>query len=90
MKDKRKDQYDDMPLTNHAIERLKSRHIPPALITEAIESGHRTILPDRKAYEFRLKNILGMRGKNLIVVQGFDGKIVTCYLEKIPQRATHK
>lgn len=86
MKGKKNDPYNDMPLTHHAVERMKVRHIPPALISEAIEKGKRTTLVDREAYEYKLKNILGMRGKNLIVIQGFDGKILTCYLEKIPQR----
>lgn len=90
MKDKKRGKYDDMPLTHHAIERLKARHIHPALISEAIEKGKKTTLVDREAYEYKLKNILGMRGRNLIVIQGFDGAILTCYLEKIPQRATHK
>lgn len=84
------DDYEDMPLTSHAIERSKARHIPPALIAEAIERGHRKIIVDREAYEFKLKNILGMRGRNLIVIQGFDGAILTTYLEKIPQRSAHK
>ena len=85
-----KDEYDDMPWTIHSTERAKARHIPPALIVEAIERGHKTVNVDREAYEYKLKNILGMRGTNLIVIQGFDGRILTCYLEKIPQRATNK
>lgn len=70
-------------LTTHAELRRLQRKIPESLIAEAVEHGKRTVILDRQAYQYRLKNILGLRGTNLIVIQGFDGSIITSYVEKI-------
>lgn len=72
----------DLSLTQHAIERMKTREIPQAMIENAIANGKRIILPDRNAYRYELKNVLGIRGKKLIVIQGFNGCVLTSYIEK--------
>ena len=73
-------------LTKHAVYRMKQRHIPESLIYEAIARGRKVFLPDRNAVEHRMKNILGIRGANLVVVTGNDGAILTSYVEKVPRR----
>lgn len=72
--------------TGHALSRLRQRKIPVALIDETIRRGRKTTLVDRKANEYRLKNVLGLRGVNLVVIQGFDGSVLTSYIEKIPRK----
>lgn len=72
----------EISLTHHAIERMNTRKIPPAMIEYAINNGKRIILPDRNAYQYELNNVLGVRGKKLIVIQGFNGCILTSYIEK--------
>lgn len=52
------------------------------MVLHAIEKGRRVILPDRQAYRYEVNNVLGMRGKHLVVIQGFNGKIITSYIEK--------
>lgn len=69
-------------LTRHAEERMNQRKIPKALIQEALTNGKRVLLPFRQAYQYELKNVLGMRGKTLVVVQAFNGCILTSYLVK--------
>ena len=69
-------------LTRHAEERMNQRKIPQALILEALTNGKRVLLPFRQAYQYELKNVLGMRGKTLVVVQAFNGSILTSYLVK--------
>lgn len=69
-------------LTTHALQRMKQRGIPRVLIDEAIKRGRRVILYDRKMIEYTLKNVLGLRGVNLVVLQGMDGAIVTSYATK--------
>lgn len=73
-------------LTNHAHDRLCGRNIPEALIDETIEKGKRCINLTRNAYEYRLKNVLGLKGQNLVVIQGFNGAILTSYVERIPKK----
>lgn len=73
---------DNVTLTRHATERMNQRKIPPALIQEAITNGKRVLLPFRQAYQYELKNVLGMRGKTLVVVQAFNGSVLTSYLAK--------
>ena len=72
----------DIQLTQHAKERMNTRKIPQAMIEDAIANGKRIILPDRNAYQYELKNVLGIRGKKLIVIQGFNGCILTSYIER--------
>lgn len=72
-------------MTGHALKRIRQRGIPASLIDETIKLGHKITLVDRKAYEYTLKNILGLRGVNLKVIQGFDGAVLTSYIERIPQ-----
>lgn len=69
-------------VTTHAAERMSKRSIPPEMVLHAIENGRRVVLPDRQAYRYELNNVLGMRGKHLVVIQGFNGKIITSYIEK--------
>ncbi len=73
-------------LTSHAVHRMKQRKIPASLVAETIRRGKRTILADRKAYEYTQKNILNLRGVNLKVIQGFDGVVITSYIEKVPRK----
>jgi hypothetical protein len=73
-------------LTNHARERLCGRNIPEALIDETIKNGTRCINLSRNAYEYRLKNVLGLKGQNLVVLQSFNGAILTSYVERIPRK----
>ena len=74
-------------LTKHAALRLKQRKIPEALIQEAKERGHRTILVSRNSVEYKLKNVLGVKGLNLIVIATPDnGAVITSYVEKVTQR----
>lgn len=73
-------------LTSHVVHRMKKRKIPASLIAETIRRGKKTILVDRKAYEYTLKNVLDLRGVNLKVIQGFDGAVITSYIEKIPRK----
>lgn len=72
----------DVKLTRHAKERMNTRKIPQAMIEDAIANGKRIILPDRNAYQYELKNVLGIRGRKLIVIQGFNGCILTSYIER--------
>lgn len=72
----------DIQLTNHAKERMSTRKIPQAMIEYAITNGKRIILPDRNAYQYELNNVLGVRGKKLVVIQGFNGCILTSYIER--------
>ena len=73
-------------MTKHAADRLRQRKIPESLIYEAIARGRRTFLPDRNAVEHRMKNILGLRGVNLVVIVSREGAIITSYVEKASQR----
>lgn len=70
-------------VTNHALRRMKERGIPASLIEETLRNGKKTFLYSRKAVEYRLKNILGLRGVNLIVIQGLSGSVITSYVEKV-------
>lgn len=72
-----------MKLTNHSVKRMLERKIPGAFVEECIRTGKRTIFLSRNAYEYRMKNVLGVRGLNLVVVQGFDGNIITTYVERV-------
>lgn len=77
--------HDKTELTKHAVFRMKQRHIPESLIYEAIARGRKTFLPDRNAVEYRMKNILGIRGANLVVVTSGEGAILTSYVERVPK-----
>ena len=79
---KRIEPVDNVTLTRHATERMNQRKIPQALIQEAIINGKRVLLPFRQAYQYELKNVLGLRGKTLVVIQAFNGSILTSYLAK--------
>lgn len=71
-------------LTKHAALRLKQRKIPEALILEAKARGHRTMLLSRNAVEYKLKNVLGVKGLNLIVIVDSDDEaVITCYAQKV-------
>lgn len=72
-----------MKITNHSAKRMLERHIPGAFVEECIRTGKRTVFLSRNAYEYRMKNVLGVRGLNLVVVQGFDGNIITTYVERM-------
>lgn len=70
-------------LTQHVIERMNERKIPAALIQETIEKGDRTIHLDRRAVEHKLKNVLGIKGCDVVViVSADDGNILTSYVER--------
>jgi len=56
------------------------------LIQEVLKRGIRTFQFDRKAIEYRLKNVLGLHGVNLVVVTSPDGAVITSYVEKIISR----
>lgn len=73
-------------MTKHAVIRMKQRHIPESLIYETINKGRKTFLPDRNAVEHRMKNILGIRGANLVVVTSGAGAILTSYVERVSKR----
>ena len=73
-------------LTKHAEIRMKQRKIPEALIHEAIDRGHRTLLVSKNSVEYKLKNILGVKGLNLIVITNADGAVITSYVKKVPLR----
>lgn len=73
-------------LTKHAALRLKQRKIPEALIQEAKECGNRTLLVSRNSVEYKLKNVLGVKGLNLIVITTADGAVITSYVKKVPLR----
>ena len=79
-----------MKLTHHSTKRMLQRHIPGAFVAECIRTGKRTVFLSRNAYEYRMKNILGLRGVNLVVVQGFDGNIITTYVEKVQKTVKRK
>ena len=72
----------DIQLTKHAKERMTSRKIPKEMIENAIANGKRIILADREAYQYELNNVLGIRGKKLIVIQNFNGSVLTSYIGK--------
>lgn len=72
-----------MKITNHGTKRMLQRHIPGAFVEECIRVGQRTVFLSRNAYEYRMKNVLGIRGVNLVVVQGFDGNIITTFVERV-------
>lgn len=73
-------------LTKHAALRQKQRKIPKALIQEAKERGHRTFLVSRNSVEYKLKNVLGVKGLNLIVIANpNNGAVITSYVEKVTQ-----
>ena len=70
-------------LTEHAAKRMNERKIPAALIQEAISEGTKTLLVDRKAVEHKIKNVLGIRGFDLIVITCADtGNILTSYVDR--------
>lgn len=75
--------------TRHAEQRINERNIPTELIQRAIDEGHRVLLPDRNAIEYTLKNVLGCRGVNLIVITSLEGAVVTAYAEKGPSKGWH-
>ena len=79
-----------MKITNHSAKRMLERHIPGAFVEECIRTGKRTVFLSRNAYEYRLKNVLGIRGVNLVVVQGFDGNIITTYVERVSKTVKKK
>lgn len=58
-----------------------------SLIQEAVARGRSTLLPNRHSVEYRLKNVLGVKGLNLIVIANTDnGAVITSYVEKVNQR----
>lgn len=78
--------YEKTKLTKHAAERIKQRRIPEQLIHDAIKNGRRTFLPCRNAIEYKMKNILGIRGANLVVVTDSTGAVITSYVERVLKR----
>lgn len=70
-------------LTKHAECRIKQRRIPESLIHETMKRGKKIILPERGAVEYRLNNVLGIRGASLVVVCSNDGSIITTYVDKV-------
>jgi hypothetical protein len=68
-------------ITKHAKYRINQRKIPDSLIDEALMKGKRSFLPDRKAYEYRLNNVLGLRGRHLVVITGMQGEVITSFLD---------
>ena len=72
-----------MKYTQHVTKRMLERKIPGAFVAECIRTGRRTVFISRNAYEYRMKNVLGIRGVNLVVVQGFDGNVITTYVERV-------
>jgi hypothetical protein len=80
-------------ITKHAKYRMNQRKIPESLITEALNKGKRSFLMDRNAYEYRLNNVLGLRGRHLVVITGLQGEIITSFLDtpvKSKQRRQRK
>ena len=73
-------------ITKHAAFRIGQRNIPASLICEAIERGRKTFLPDRNAVEYRMNNILGLRGVSLVVVAAADGAVITSYVDMKKRR----
>lgn len=69
-------------LTQHAVERIKQRGIPPAMLAEAIKSGRKTYNLTRNSTEHRLRNVLGINGVDLVVVTASSGEVITSYVEK--------
>lgn len=70
-------------LTEHAAQRMNERKIPAALIQAAIAEGTKTLLVDRKAIEHKIKNVLGIRGLDLIVITSTNtGCVLTSYVDK--------
>lgn len=81
------------PITKHARYRINQRKIPDSLIQEALAKGKRSFLLDRNAYEYRLNNVLGLRGRHLVVIAGVKGEVITSFLdtpEKSRQRRRNK
>jgi hypothetical protein len=68
-------------ITKHAQYRINERKIPDALVQEALTKGKRSILLDRNAYEYRLNNVLGLRGRHLVVITGLQGEIITSFVD---------
>lgn len=66
--------------------RISERNIPEELIRRAVEEGHRVVLADRSAVEYTLKNVLGCRGVDLVVITSKDGTIITSYAGKKPPK----
>ena len=69
------------PITKHARHRINQRKIPDSLVDEALMKGKRSFLLDRNAYEYRLNNVLGMRGRHLVVITGIKGEVITSFLD---------
>lgn len=69
-------------LTQHAVERIKQRGIPPAMLAEAIKNGRKTYNLSRNSTEHRLRNVLGINGVDLVVVTASSGEVITSYVEK--------
>lgn len=83
----RKSASEDHRFTRHLCERIRERKIPAALVDETVRNGKRTVLVSRNAVEHRLKNVLGVRGLNVVVITSLaDGAVLTSYVEKIPAR----
>jgi hypothetical protein len=74
---------DDYEVTKHAKYRARQRRIPDALIKETIAKGKKSFLADRGAYEYRLNNVLGFRGRRLVVITGMTGEVITCFVESV-------
>lgn len=73
-------------ITKHAGLRMKQRRIPESMIREAISRGHRAVIADRNSIEYRLKNVLGVRGLTLVVITSPSGTVITSYVEKMKIR----
>lgn len=69
-------------LTQHAAERIVQRRIPAAMVSEAVKHGRKTFNFDRKSTEYRLKNVLGINGCDLVVIVSETGEVITSYVEK--------
>ena len=69
--------------TRHAAIRITRRRIPEAMVREAIANGRKLYIPDRNAVEHILKNVLGIKGADLIVVtSASDGTVLTSYVKR--------
>ena len=78
-----KDKTENKRYTRHAAIRITQRRIPEAMVLEAIANGRKLYIPDRNVVEHVLKNVLGIRGADLVVVTSADdGSVVTSYVKR--------
>ncbi|MDD4817309.1 MAG: hypothetical protein PHI85_05005 [Victivallaceae bacterium] len=68
--------------TIHAVQRIKQRNIPEVFLGYAISNGKRTFIADRGTIEYRVRNILGIRGRSLVVITDKSGVAITSYIDR--------